>query len=95
MSIVVFWLTPEGAGQNEKFESGKFSDALKLTESLRKYGHRHVTLSSEMDECVSKPGVSDELPSGYDWSKQDRAGCIRRGDADKPVMAEDPREGNR
>ena len=43
--------------------------ALSCAEHLRKYGCRHVTISTELAESVGKPGVAEVLP-GYDWKKR-------------------------
>lgn len=37
-----------------------------------------ITIASEDPNCVGEMGVSDKLPEGYDWTKQDRAGKTRR-----------------
>ncbi len=34
----------------------------------------HVVTHSELGDCVSKPGVSDELPPDYSWTKSHRGG---------------------
>ncbi|WP_119155069.1 hypothetical protein [Caldimonas tepidiphila] len=80
MSIVVFWLAPADdepgapAGllrpQARAFGSSELSQALAHCESLRRAGMRHVAISSEPDESVTLPGVSDALPEGYDWKKR-------------------------
>ena len=54
---------------------------LKESERLRAAGKQHVSISTQLSESVGRPGVSDKLPEGYDWSKShrgagpDRAGC--------------------
>lgn len=78
MSIVVFWLTPDGQPAHENFESSHLVQALQATEARRKEGMRHVCISSELAESVGKPGVTavsdGALPGGerYDWSKAHR-----------------------
>ena len=77
MSIVVFWLAPVEGGaaappqpQARRFDSGALAEALAHCESLRRAGMRHVTISSEPGDSVTRPGVSDVLPEGYDWKKR-------------------------
>ena len=70
MSIIVFWMDEEGYPQAQGLNSSELLDALKLTESLRKAGNRHVCISSELEDSVGKPGVNDVLPEGYDWKKR-------------------------
>jgi hypothetical protein len=91
MSIVVFYLElpdeDDSSGRLPNcihFDSDQLSAALKRAEDLRKSGHRHVTISSELDNCVSKQGVDTvadgKTPNGetYDWSKAGRAGAMKR-----------------
>lgn len=82
MSIVVFWLeqapdsglTPVCQG----FNSRALTQALNFANGLRAQGYSHVTLSSELEDCVSLAGVTSVenglTPDGqpYDWSKQHR-----------------------
>lgn len=80
--ITVFWLE-NGLAQSQGFPSKELLIALKFTESLRcrrtaGEAISHVCLSTEHEESVGQAGVSDKLPEGYDWSKQDRAGKSRR-----------------
>lgn len=70
MSIIVFWLDVLGGPQAKEHTSTEMLAALKLAESLRKEGHRHVCISSELPDSVGKSGVSDVLPPGYDWKKR-------------------------
>ncbi|MES2091873.1 MAG: hypothetical protein V4532_18115 [Pseudomonadota bacterium] len=80
MSIVVYWLT------NDRPFVAAFTDAqllaaLSFAEARRKEkdeaGHplnHHVVINSELGDCVGKPGVSDELPEDYSWTKSHRGG---------------------
>ena len=87
MGIVVYWL--EGEGDNalpvcELFSSTQLTQALAWAEDRRRAGHRHVSISTELDESVGRPGVSavegGKTPDGeaYEWSKAGRAGKVRR-----------------
>lgn len=53
----------------EATELSDLSDALKLTEVLRRGGFRFVTLVSENPNSVGKPGVDVTGPD-YDWTKR-------------------------
>ena len=84
MSIVIYWLTPEGSPAHEAFESVQLTVALAATEARRKEGMRHVCISSELGDAIGKPGVNTivdgKLPDGhlYDWSKAHRgAGPVK------------------
>lgn len=57
MSIVVFYIAPDGATRSEAFGSEALSDALTFSKVRRDEGCRHVCISSEMEESVGKPGV--------------------------------------
>lgn len=85
MSIVIYWISkPSGEGMFpnlsqpmcQQFDSDKLGPALKKAEELRRGGFRHVTISSEMDDCVTKPGVDSivdgKCPDGvdYTWKKR-------------------------
>lgn len=102
MSIVVYWITkadPEAflPGFTEPkcktFTGKELNEALRFTETQRKLGFRHVTLSSEMEDSVGKPGVTSvengRTPDGeiYDWSKAHRAGKMRK--SDKAIVTKD------
>ncbi|MGQ3004175.1 MAG: hypothetical protein ACT6Q6_17820 [Hydrogenophaga sp.] len=89
MGIVVYWL--EGEDENEGatpvcqfFGSRELTAALACAEERRKAGRRHVSISTELDESVGRPGVSSVeggvTPDGqaYEWSKAGRAGRVRR-----------------
>lgn len=80
--IAVFWLE-DGAAKTQDFRSKELLPALAFAEELRKRRSSgeaisHVCISTEHEESVGQAGVSDKLPEGYDWSKQDRAGKSRR-----------------
>lgn len=80
--IIVFWLE-DGMPMSHGFGGREQSEALKLAEVQRKRRAAgelisHVCLSSEHEDSVGLPGVSDKLPENYDWTKQDRAGKTRR-----------------
>ena len=80
MSIVVFWLC-EGQPSMQPFDDAQLKEALAFAEAHRKerdaHGqarNAHVVISTELGHCVSKPGVSDQLPPDYSWTKQHRGG---------------------
>jgi hypothetical protein len=80
MSIVVYWLC-QGHPRVEHFKVAQCLDALAFAEARRKDKddagqplNCHVVMNSELGDCVSKPGVSDERPAGYSWSKAHRGG---------------------
>lgn len=88
MSIVVYWLEGEGDAALpvcEFFGSQALTQALAWAEGLRRAGHRHVSISTELDDSVGRPGVSavegGRTPDGevYEWSKAGRAGKVRKG----------------
>lgn len=74
MSIAVFWI------ENGKAEVATVGDqhmlvALKFMEDLRRKRAAgdditHVCMQSELADDVTKPGVNDVLPDGYDWKKR-------------------------
>ena len=87
VGIVVYWLEGEGEGAVpvcEFFSSQSLTRALACAEERRRQGHRHVSISTELDDHVGKPGVSavegGRTPDGeaYEWSKAGRAGKARR-----------------
>lgn len=85
MSIVVYWLQ-EGRPHAQVFTDTQLLAALKFSELKRKetredgrLANSHVVTHSELGDCVSKPGVSDELPEDYSWSKQHRGGPPESG----------------
>lgn len=84
MSIVVFWV--DGGPCGQPFGSNELSKVMAFVEAKRREGFNHVTISSEMDDHVGKPGVDSvvdgKTPDGeiYDWSKAGRAGKPRRKD---------------
>lgn len=69
MAIQVYWMDEEGLPQAQELKSSELIEALKLTEALRKSGHRHVCISTELEDSVGKPGVADAA-SDYDWKKR-------------------------
>ena len=87
MGIVVYWLDALGdapVAACEQFSSSELTQALACAEQRRRQGHRHVSISTELDEAVGAPGVSavedGKTPDGlaYEWSKAGRAGKPRR-----------------
>jgi hypothetical protein len=67
-----------------RFGSKELTEALHFCEELRtdrRAGEpiSFITMASEDPNAVGEQGVSDKLPEGYDWTKQDRAGKARRG----------------
>lgn len=80
MSIVVYWLT-DGRPFVEPFSDDQLLAALAFSEAKRKEKdaegkplHSHIVTQSELGDCVSKPGVSDERPADYSWTKSHRGG---------------------
>lgn len=80
MSIVVYWLS-QGRPHCETFSDDQLLAALAFSEARRKDKdaqgmalNSHVVTHSELGDCVSKPGVSDELPPDYSWTKSHRGG---------------------
>lgn len=87
MGIVVYWLEGESEAALpvcQCFGSKELTQALACAEERRRAGHRHVSISTELDGSVGRPGVSavegGRTPDGepYDWSKAGRAGKVRR-----------------
>lgn len=87
LGIVVYWL--EGGGDAAEpvcrfFASNELTQALAWAEDRRRVGHRHVSISTELEDHVGRPGVSavegGKTPDGeaYEWSKAGRAGKVRR-----------------
>lgn len=67
----------------KRFDTSQMVEALHFSEQLRcrqRAGERisFITIASEHPDAVGEQGVSDKLPNGYDWSKQDRAGKTHR-----------------
>ncbi|MFZ2296987.1 MAG: hypothetical protein WAV91_01915, partial [Aquabacterium sp.] len=65
----------------ETFSDDQLLAALAFSEARRKDKdaqgealNSHVVTHSELGDCVSKPGVSDELPPDYSWTKSHRGG---------------------
>ncbi|PTT88489.1 hypothetical protein DBR42_09700 [Pelomonas sp. HMWF004] len=88
MGIVVYWLEvrPEGEAEPgfEAFGSRALTEALACAETMRRHGHRHVCISTELEDHVGRAGVAaveaGKTPDGeaYEWSKAGRAGKPRR-----------------
>ena len=87
LGIVVYWLEGEGDAAQpvcEFFGSTALTEALACAEQQRRQGARHVSISTELDESVGRPGVAavegGRTPDGeaYEWSKAGRAGKVRR-----------------
>lgn len=85
MSIVVYWLS-NGQPFVEHFNDDQLLPALAFAEARRKDKdadglpiNSHVVMNSELGDCVSKPGVSDELPADYSWTKSHRGGPPESG----------------
>lgn len=85
MSIVVYWLS-NGRPFVEHFNDDQLLQALAFAEARRKDKdangqpiNNHVAMNSELGDCVSKPGVSDELPADYSWTKSHRGGPPESG----------------
>jgi len=83
MPIVVFWMADAEAPAHRAFGDSELAEALKFTEALRASGKRHVTISSELDSSIGKPGVDavegGRLPGGdaYEFDKRHRGGGPR------------------
>jgi len=80
MSIVVYWLC-KGQPHVACFNDDELLAALAFSEARRKDKDEagqplncHVVTNSELGDSVGKPGVSDELPADYSWSKSHRGG---------------------
>ena len=87
LGIVVYWLEGDGDAALpvcEFFANSELTQALAWAEAQRKQGHRHVSISTELEGSVGRPGVSavegGRTPDGevYEWSKAGRAGKARR-----------------
>ncbi|MEO6277020.1 hypothetical protein [Roseateles sp.] len=85
---MVYWLEGDGEGASpvcEFFGSKELTQALACAEDRRRQGHRHVSISTELEGSVGRPGVSavesGKTPDGeaYEWSKAGRAGKVRKG----------------
>ena len=84
MSIVVFWLQPDGGPGHAEFAPSELLAALKFSEARRREGLQHVCVSTEFSERVGSSGTdaveNGVLPSGepYRFSKAHRgAGPVR------------------
>ncbi len=86
--IIVFFMdgNQDLAPRAEPFADNELVEALKFAEALRREGRRHVTISSEPDGAVGRPGAASvedgRTPDGleYEWSKAGRAGRITRAE---------------
>lgn len=93
MSIVVYWLRTDGSPAVHNFADSEMSGALKLMELHRRQGMQHVTMSTQLDGQVGKPGVDSvrdgKTPDGevYDWSKSHRIGKMKEADRTGPVKS--------
>jgi len=65
----VYWLDVTGRPCCEQFGAADLTKALQTAAQLRREGCVHVTLSSQVADCTSLPGVSDP-PADYDWKKR-------------------------
>ncbi|HEY0954818.1 MAG TPA: hypothetical protein VGE36_08690 [Roseateles sp.] len=85
---MVYWL--EGEGEDmlpvcRGFGSTELTQALAWAEDRRRQGHAHVSISTELEGSIGRPGVSavegGRTPDGevYEWSKAGRAGKVRKG----------------
>lgn len=73
-SSVVFWLEDD-APKCERFFGDTISKALAHCEVLRRSARdganiSHVSIVTELVDNVTLPGVSGDLPEGYDWKKR-------------------------
>lgn len=91
MSIVVYWLSG-GQPFVQGFTDSELLPALSFAEGKRKEKdaegrplNQHVVTNSELGDCVSLPGVSDERPADYAWSKQHRGGPPESGNPRKTL----------
>jgi hypothetical protein len=87
VGIVVYWLEGDGEAALpvcEFFASTELTQALAWAEDRRRQGHRHVSISTALEEHIGRPGVAavegGRTPDGeaYEWSKAGRAGKVRR-----------------
>lgn len=91
MSIVVYWLG-QGQPSVQVFADDQLLAALAFAEARRKDRddagqalNRHVVISSELGDHVGAPGVSDERPSDYSWTKSHRGGPPESGNPPKTL----------
>ena len=87
MSIAVFWIDntfEPSQPKVETFLSSELGPALKFAEDQRKIGFPHVTISTELEDNIGKPGVNSvedgKTPDGhdYEWSKKQRGDGPRK-----------------
>jgi hypothetical protein len=78
MSIVVFWLEPDGRPAHQEFPAHELLAALKHSEACRRDGKHHVCISTALPGSVGQGGVNSveggKLPDGhvYDFNKAHR-----------------------
>lgn len=91
MSIAVYWMS-QGRPFVEAFTDEQLLPALAFAEARRKDKdasgqalNHHVVLNSELGDNVGKPGVSDELPVDYSWTKSHRGGPPESGNPPKTL----------
>lgn len=79
----IYW-TDHGGTPNSVDEED-LAAVLRITKEMRDSGMSFVTMASENQNSVGKPGVDavvdGKTPDGhqYEWSKAGRAGKVRRG----------------
>lgn len=79
----IYWTDPDGVPRSHDEET--IVKALAFVKEKRDAGNTFVTMASEDQNCVGKPGVDavvdGKTPDGhdYDWSKAGRAGRSRPG----------------
>jgi len=90
MSIVVYWLTPDGP-QVQPFADAQLTAALAFAEARRKERdpqgqpcNRHVVINTELGDSVGQAGVSD-APPDYSWTKSHRGGPPESGNPPKTL----------
>lgn len=91
MSIVVYWLAA-GLPHVQSFGDAELLAALAFAEARRKDKdanglpvNSHVVTNAELGDCVSLPGVSDERPTDYSWTKAHRGGPPEAGHPPKTL----------
>lgn len=81
----IYYTHPENPAA-QFVDCNNLSDALQMSETLRKKGMIFVTIVSENTDLVGKMGVDSivdgKTPDGevYDWSKAGRAGKVKRSE---------------
>jgi len=75
---MLFWIDTQGLCHSQDCTVDGIELALKRANELRAKGFKHVCLSTENENCVTKKGVDSveegKTPDGhcYDWSKKQR-----------------------